>query len=570
MQEDQSEYLWPARNVAEHAYCKRLFYLMEVEGVQLPNVHTEQGKADHKKADKPSRSRRKHWTELATPDPDRHELLVRSLELSSDSLKLFAKLDLAEIDGDYAVPIEYRKGRSRQPSAATDHTQPSGIDLVWEVDAVQLGLQSLLLKESGYTVDTAKVFYATDRTTVVLPIDSSITEYALRVFQQAQITAQGSRPEPLVDDPRCVGCSLQPLCLPDEVNAEKSKVSDLPNRGVLPELDGMHDLVVQTQRARVGVKGRALKVSTDPEEQATTVPIAGLSSVTVFGNASVSTQAMHLLSKHSVPIVFATLAGKTVSIVEPNDSTSAVVRIAQATKLTEPGSRLKLARELVAAKVENQRTVLMRNCSELPQPVKRELKSLTKRALAATGTETLMGLEGRAAAVYFEHLPSAVTSTYRAAFAKHGRKRRPPPDPVNACLSLGYSVLTNECATALRAARLDPAIGALHSYRPGRPALALDLIEPFRPLIVDSVMLSLLNRGELRQGHFIYGAGGCSLTSHGRSAFFANYGKRLATTVTHPYYGYKLSYRRMVTLHARLIAAWLVGDVQTVNFLRTR
>jgi CRISPR-associated protein Cas1 len=155
-------------------------------------------------------------------------------------------------------------------------------------------------------------------------------------------------------------------------------------------------------------------------------------------------------------------------------------------------------------------------------------------------------------------------------FDANGRQRRPPPDPINSVLSFAYTMLTHECVSALRLARLEPTIGAFHTSRPGRPALALDLMEPFRPLIADSIAVSSFNRGELTEGHFLRTAAGCAMTDSGRRAFFGALGRRMDTEVTHPVFGYKLSYRRMLMLHARMIAAWLLGEVPTLAFLTTR
>jgi CRISPR-associated endonuclease Cas1 len=141
---------------------------------------------------------------------------------------------------------------------------------------------------------------------------------------------------------------------------------------------------------------------------------------------------------------------------------------------------------------------------------------------------------------------------------------------VNACLSFAYSMLTHECTAALRTARLEPSIGAFHVSRPGRPALALDLMEPFRPLLSDSIAITAFNRGELQAGHFQRTAAGSMFTDAGRKAFFAVYGRRMDEEVTHPVFGYKLSYRRMLILHARMIAAWLNEEIPTLAFLTTR
>ena len=142
--------------------------------------------------------------------------------------------------------------------------------------------------------------------------------------------------------------------------------------------------------------------------------------------------------------------------------------------------------------------------------------------------------------------------------------------PARNVAEYAYSMLTHECTAGLRVASLEPSIGAYHVSRPGRPALSLDLMEPFRPLISDSIVISAFNRGELKAGHFLRTAAGCNFTDAGRKAFFGVYGRRMADEVTHPVFGYKLSYRRMIVLHARMIAAWLVGEVPTLAFLTTR
>jgi CRISPR-associated protein Cas1 len=131
-------------------------------------------------------------------------------------------------------------------------------------------------------------------------------------------------------------------------------------------------------------------------------------------------------------------------------------------------------------------------------------------------------------------------------------------------------MLVHEAVSALRLAGLEPMIGAFHKPRPGKPALALDLMEPFRPLIADSIAISTLNRCELGEGHFVQTSAGCALTDAGRAAFFGAWGRRMDTEVTHPVYQYRLSYRRMMMLHARMISAWLVGDIDSLLFLTTR
>jgi len=259
-----------------------------------------------------------------------------------------------------------------------------------------------------------------------------------------------------------------------------------------------------------------------------------------------------------------------ITMTDPMDSVSTAIRKAQVHVLDDPAKALELARTLIEAKIVNQRTLLQRN---LNPPEKRDMEDLAKlarKAAKAESVDSLRGLEGQAAAIYFRALPDIFKNGVAEPFRANGRRRRPAPDPVNSCLSLAYTMLCHECVAALRTARLEPAIGAFHVCRPGRPAFALDLMEPFRPLIADSMAITAFNKGELAEGHFQTTAAGCLLTSYGRKAFFTAYGRRMATSITHPVYDYRLSYRRMIILHARMIAAWLLGEVERPVFLTTR
>ena len=257
-------------------------------------------------------------------------------------------------------------------------------------------------------------------------------------------------------------------------------------------------------------------------------------------------------------------------MIDPLDSVTAEIRRAQIRRLDDPEVCLELARALVAAKIANQRTLLMRNHASLPESIPGDMAKEGERAAYVTSLDALRGHEGQAAALYFGHFAGMFKGPLAAEFDANGRQRRPPPDPINSCLSLAYTMLAHECVAALRLARLEPTIGGFHASRPGRPAFALDLMEPFRPLIADSVAISAFNRGELVEGHFMRAASGCALTDSGRRAFFHAWGRRMETEVTHPVFEYRLSYRRMLVLHARMIAAWLLGEVPSLAFLTTR
>lgn len=570
------ESLWPARNVAEHAYCPRLFYLMQVEGIFVPSSDTEKGVAVHRRVDKPSASLEK--MDVGEDDPERPKV-VRSLALTSESLGLTATLDLAEISGQVAVPVEYRKGRPKHISMGPPVDDCGEIEQLplahpeaWPTDRVQVGLQAVLLESAGYEVPEAVIYYAGEKLRLRIPVDDALKAEALRTLEDAKQCAEGSRPLPLVNDSRCPRCSLQPICLPDEVNHQRAQSPTdelIPRKIWPPRDDGIH-VVAQQEGVKIGVRGMELRITDKNGSVAKTVPLANLESLSLLGSVQITTQAIRALADMNTPIAFLSPAGRLVALIDPLDSVSAEVRRSQIRKLDCVDVCLELARALVSAKIMNQRTLLIRNHSSLPAGVAADLVKEAKNAARADSVDAVRGHEGQAAAIYFGHLSGIFKGPLSMEFDANGRKRRPPPDPINSCLSLAYSMLTHECVAALRLARLDPSIGGFHVSRPGRPALALDLMEPFRPLIADSVAITCFNRGELTEGHFLRTAAGCSLTDAGRRSFFNALGRRMDTEVTHPVFEYRLSYRRMIVLHARMIAAWLTGDVPTLSFLTTR
>jgi len=547
--------LWPARRIAEHAYCPRLFYLMEVEGLHQHNAETLKGLAVHAKVDKPSLEK----------SAESGESTNRSLVLTSAALSLTATLDMAVVDGESAMPIEYRKG-SPAKNRETGAAEP------WLVDRVQLGLQAILLEEHGYSVRRLSAYYAETRSRLEFDFTETVRAEALETLAKARECAGGPRPLPLVNDQRCVGCSMQPVCLPDEVN-HLLGLQERP-RKVWPPRDEGIQVIAQTRALKIGVRGESLHITLDKRSDSglekTDIPIAAIDSLSVLGHVQVTTQAIHALCQAGVPVAFLSSLGRLVGFVEPMDPASARVKAAQVRAIDHPEKPLRLARKIIAAKIANQRTLLNRNHASPPRDAVDGLAACQLAAGIAMSLPELMGHEGQAAAIYFAHFGDMVKGECGPMFGKNGRMRRPPPDPVNSALSLAYSILVNECVGALRIAGLEPAMGCLHATLPGRPALALDLMEPFRPLVADSVVLTAFNKGELVPGHFLKTAAGCQLTDHGRRAFFNAYSRRMDSVVTHPEFGYRLSYRRMIILHARMIASWFLGEFPDPSFITTR
>jgi CRISPR-associated protein Cas1 len=230
-----------------------------------------------------------------------------------------------------------------------------------------------------------------------------------------------------------------------------------------------------------------------------------------------------------------------------------------------------LAAAFVAGKIRNSRTLLRRHGGASIDRTLTQLADLAKAAETERSLESLLGIEGTAARLYFSRfgvlLKSALGDTE---FAFEERNRRPPRDPVNALLSFIYALLVKDVTAAALAAGLDPYVGVYHRPGFGRPALALDLAEEFRPLVGDSTVMTAINNGEISASDFVVRAGGTALTERGRRKAIAAYERRMNTELRHPLFRYRASYRRMLEIQARLLAAVLIGDVPSYRPLTTR
>jgi CRISPR-associated protein Cas1 len=251
-------------------------------------------------------------------------------------------------------------------------------------------------------------------------------------------------------------------------------------------------------------------------------------------------------------------------------SGNVLLRLAQHQSYQEPTKALSIARNIVAAKVQNSRLVLLREARQtLGTEAEERLRTASERLAAiirslpsAKTLNEARGNEGEAAATYFsvfQYLLRATTDT----FTFHGRNRRPPRDPVNALLSFVYALVRTECEAALEGVGLDPQIGFLHAVRPGRPSLALDLMEELRPLLADRLVLTLINRRQLTPKHFTERpGGGVSLTDDGRRTLLTSYQKRKAEKVYHSVVDRNTPIGLIPHLQARLLARHLRGDLE--------
>jgi CRISP-associated protein Cas1 len=242
------------------------------------------------------------------------------------------------------------------------------------------------------------------------------------------------------------------------------------------------------------------------------------------------------------------------------------LRTAQYRASFDPAFCLRLSRSLVASKLRNCRTLLRRN-SRTENSLETALGGLRRAARAAAEAKSLaelLGVEGNGGAIYFGNFASILSTRnggdeLRFDFEK--RNRRPATDPVNAMLSFCYAMLVRELTATLSAVGFDPYRGFYHQPRYGRPALALDIMEPFRPILADSTVITAINNGEIKPDDFVWAGRACALTPPGRRKMIAAFERRIATEITHPVFGYRLSYRRLLDVHARLFGRHLMGEI---------
>lgn len=328
----------------------------------------------------------------------------------------------------------------------------------------------------------------------------------------------------------------------------------------------LNTLFVLTQGAYLRKSGEAVEVHID-EEQKLRVPIHGLQGIVCFGRVGVSPFLLGLCGERGVAVSFMTQSGRFMARASGFTPGNVLLRREQYRLADLPDACLAISRPIVQAKIANCRSVLMRASRDHGDPTDRLsyanelLARCIRRAGAARDLDQLRGVEGEAARGYFSVFSKLIRRDDDS-FDFSGRSRRPPGDNVNALLSYLYAILAHDLRAACEAAGLDPAVGYLHKDRPGRPGLALDLMEEFRPHFVDRTVLTLLNRKQVRATGFRQDeAGGIRMSEETRKTVLKVYQKRKQEELSHPYLGEKTTIGLFPQLQARLLARMLRGDL---------
>jgi len=572
----------PARMVNEFVYCPRLFFYEWVEGVFRESTDTIEGSVQHKRVDREGSS-------LPAPrDVEESDRIhSRSITLSSERLRVIAKMDLIEVQDGQVTPVDYKHGRPKD----SEH----GLDL-WPADRVQLALQGLILGEHGYDCHEGVVYYASTKQRVRVEFDQTVIEEAEAAVQRAwDVAAFEPIPRPLEDSPKCTGCSLSPICLPDEVNRLRSDDEDTDQLALFGAEDGfaprkpaskefrrpvvardeLRPAYLNTQGLRISKSGAVLQIK-EKDSVIQELRLGEICQLNLMGNIQITTQAVQALCEAEIPIAYFSQAGWFYGITTGLSTKNVFLRERQFALAAQPWFCKRIARNLVAGKIRNQRTMLLRNHVEPESVVLAGLKRMAEQAERAESLSELLGIEGNAARLYFGSFAGLIKIEAAEEVPKplrfdfEGRNRRPPKDGVNALLSLGYSLLAKDLTIACYSVGFDPMMGFYHQPRFGRPALALDLMEPFRPLIVDSAVITAINTEMVTSRDLLQAGSSVALTPSGRKAFFRAYELRTDTLVTHPLFGYRVTYRRLLEIQARLLAKVLEGELEEYPVFITR
>lgn len=305
------------------------------------------------------------------------------------------------------------------------------------------------------------------------------------------------------------------------------------------------------------------------EEDSMRAPLHNLERIITFGYTGASPALMGKCAEEGRELVFLTGSGKFLARVEGTVNGNVLLRRQQYRVADEENASLRIAKNMIRAKLFNSRWVLERMIRDHAPRIDTEqfrqkslfLQQAISRIADVTCMDTLRGIEGEAASVYFSVLDNMILRE-KESFFFHGRSKRPPLDNVNALLSFAYSLLTSMCASALESVGLDPYVGVMHTDRPGRLSLALDLMEEFRALFCDRFVSTLINRGMLHSRDFEKQEDGAVLlTDSGRRTFLQTWQKRKYDIIKHPFLEEKVEWGLLPYVQALLLARYLRGDL---------
>jgi CRISPR-associated protein Cas1 len=542
--------LIPARMLAEFAYCPRLCYIEWIDGEFADNEDTVDGRFQHRRVDED--------TENDPMDDDLEAIHLRSVSLAGPEVGVTCRIDLLEKEGKRATPVEYKRGKA-----------PDIPEGAYEPERVQLCAQGLVLRENGFQCEQGIVYFVRSRKRVPVTFDKALVKRTRGLISELRRAAIEKKiPPPLKESPKCNRCSLAGICLPDEVNLlremEEKRGSEkgimVRVRKLIPARDDYQPVYVVGHGNSLRKKGDVLEIWSRDEGRIKEVRLREISQVNLYGAVDVSTPALVDLMQRGIPVLHFTRGGWFQGVSLGHTHKNVELRMKQFEWAADRKRSLAIARSMISGKIKNCRTQLRRNDPEPSAAVLESLDRLSRDAKKASSAEKLLGIEGAAAELYFGRLDRLLKGNEDFSF--QSRNRRPPKDPVNAVLSYLYAVLAKEMFVTLLAVGFDPYLGFYHRPRYGRPALALDMMEEFRPMIADSTAITLFNKRELGDKDFIRTGLGIALTSKGKKTVIGGYERQMEAEITHPLFGYTVSYRRIFEVQVRLLSRVLFGEIK--------
>lgn len=331
----------------------------------------------------------------------------------------------------------------------------------------------------------------------------------------------------------------------------------------------LNTLYATTEGAWLHKDGANIVMEVEKEVRAR-LPVHMLESLVCIGRVAVSPQLLNFCSEQGITICYLTAQGRFLARVEGPISGNVLLRREQYRRTDNPDQCADIVRNLLIGKIHNQRAVLARGWRDHSDKLTdtkafehalKRLKHIPRRILEENSVDLLRGLEGEAAQTYFGVFDQIIR-TESPLLRFGGRNRRPPRDAFNALLSFLYTLLTHDCRSALETVGLDPAVGFLHRDRPGRPSLALDLAEEFRPLLGERLALSLINRKQLNERDFqTFDNGAVLLKEESRKTVLIAYQERKREQLQHAFLGEKVEIGLLPHIQAQLLARHFRGDI---------
>ena len=533
----------PLTSALEVLYCPRNFYLRYVEGVDVKDWKMERGKVEDEQ--------RRKTVYIG------ERVQRRQMRLVSDKLGISCLIDAIEDDGGKIYPIEFKTGEVSNRL----------------YDRAQLCAEAMVLEDVlGVRINKGYIYYAESHKRIEVNFDYKLRQHVMEAIELAHDILLGNIIPPPLDDERCRGCALVNVCLPDEVTKLKSGY-DKVSAYTMPVLWRERILYVDDKWAKIGYKKGRFIVEKGSGE-VFEIPCEAVNQMYLVGSVTISNRALSSALRRDIFIAMFSSKGRFEGMFTPERNKNIDLRVAQVLFCRDEGKCLKVARSIVYGKLANMKTLLLRRNRNLRskrvlQSIK-HISALLKALKSKDSFEEILGIEGEGTREYFSAFGDLITVE---GFDFERRTRRPPRNRVNAMLSFGYSILTAELVGIAHAVGLDAYIGPYHKSKYGKPALALDILEEFRPIIVDSLVLYMINKGIISLSDFDIQESPqrfVFLNESGRKKFIKQYNSRMNSLVKHSLFGYRVSLRRILETQMRLLGKVFTGELSEYRPYRAR